>query len=303
MEEKKKRTTEWSFSFDKLGENISEFVKSVGVKGEEEIKTAEFSEPLGAAQRARVRLEPAVGRTTINTLSNDNLIEAELRYVGEVKFEVSGADDDKFISLSQVNGASEWFRNVFGWIGTGQKLYWNIGLSTRIPMDLEVRTGVGKSELNLSGLQTTSLRVRGGAGESTIILPAPSARYHAQIDTGVGETNLVIAAGALVDLDFSLGTGEVNMEIGANADVVATVRGGVGAFNLTIPADAAVRIEAQQGVGAINIPAHIIRTSGGGSWNRSGTFQTDDFETAARKITLRYQGGVGAFNVHLARRG
>ncbi|MCZ2097347.1 MAG: hypothetical protein LC121_14015 [Anaerolineae bacterium] len=47
--EQKNYTVEWSFSFEKLGEQIGDFFKSLGDKSEQEIKHGESSEPVGGA--------------------------------------------------------------------------------------------------------------------------------------------------------------------------------------------------------------------------------------------------------------
>ena len=57
MDENKEKNykVEWSFSFEKLGDQIGDFFKSMGAEGSEEIKHEHFSEPLGAATSARAR--------------------------------------------------------------------------------------------------------------------------------------------------------------------------------------------------------------------------------------------------------
>ncbi len=68
MDENKQKNykVEWSFSFEKLGDQIGDFFKSVGAEGSEEIKHGEFSEPLGGASSARV---PAPNSTTAEVVA------------------------------------------------------------------------------------------------------------------------------------------------------------------------------------------------------------------------------------------
>src|SRR5215475_10941991 len=101
----KQYETEWSFSFEELGQQLSKMAESAGLTGDNEVKTGDFSEPIGGATAARVRLDLPVCQTEVKTASNvDMLLDAELTYVGEVKLaatvnEVNGAQ--KFVQLSQ----------------------------------------------------------------------------------------------------------------------------------------------------------------------------------------------------------
>ena len=240
-ENKEKRyVTEWSFSFDKLGEQISDFAKSIGMKGEEAINTGRFDAPIAGATSGRVRVDLSVGKANIHPLGDsENLIEADLTYVGEINFTAQG-ETEKIVNLSQASAVGEWFRGVFGWIGSGQKRHWDVGLTTRIPLDLESHSGVGEGTYDLRDLQVSALRISGGAGEIHATLP--KGVYSAKIDCGVGETHLSIPAGAVVDLQASSGTGEVHLDIADGAVVTARVRGGIGEMQVRLPQTAAARV-------------------------------------------------------------
>jgi hypothetical protein len=297
-ENKEKRyTVEWSFSFEKLGEQIGDFFKSLGDKGEEEIKHGHFSEPLGAATSARVRVDFSVGESTVTALNtSDNLIEADLTYVGEVELQATG-EQEKVVHLSQSAGAAEWLRSAFGWIGSGQRLRWDIALTPNIPLNLDLHGGAGRSMLDLTALQLTGLNVGAGAGEFVVKLPG--GRYGARYAGGVGRSSITVPADADVDLNVSSGAGEVNLDISEGAALNARISGGVGACNISVPPSAAVRLEARTGIGSINAGARLqrISASGGDFWDKGGVWQTANFENAERKITIRFDGGVGALTV------
>lgn len=295
-ENKEKRyVTEWSFSFEKLSDQIADFVKSVGAKGEEQIKTEHFEVPLENATSARVRLDLSVGKTTIRPLAeSNNVIEADLTYVGDVSFTATG-DAEKVVTLSQVSGPGEWFRGFFGWIGSGQKLSWDVGLTARVPMDLEIHNGVGQCRFDLATLQVRTLRVAGGAGEITATLPEGT--YTASIDSGVGQTNLSVPPGATVDMRIGAGTGEINLDIAEGADVTANIRGGVGAVNIRLPQTAGARVEYTSGIGGANVSPRLTRIKGGEGWNQSGVWQSPDYDTAEQKVYIRFEGGVGGLTV------
>lgn len=294
-EQKEKRyVTEWSFSFEKLNDQVSEFVKSIGMKGEEQIKTGQFSEPIGSATSARVRLDFPVGKSTIKPLDNDSLIEADLTYVGEINFTASG-DTEKVVNLSQVKATADWFRGIFGWIGSGQKLRWDVGLTSHIPLDLEIHNGVGECEFDLAALKVSALRIAGGTGEIHATLP--SGEYSARIDSGVGEMHINVPAGAVVDLQANSGTGEVHLDIADGALVTAHVRGGIGEMRVRLPQNTAARVEYRSGIGGANVSSRLTRVSTSEGWGQNGVWQTEDYETATSKILIKYEGGIGGLKV------
>ena len=59
-EQKSKQVVEWSFSFGDVGDSINKTLRDLGVDAE--VKTSHFTEPIGAAKSARVRLDLATGK-------------------------------------------------------------------------------------------------------------------------------------------------------------------------------------------------------------------------------------------------
>lgn len=292
----KQYVTEWSFSFDDLGDKIGEFVKSFGVSGNEQIRTETFTAPLGSATSARVRLDIPVAETVVNdAVGTDSLIDAEITHIGEIQFSVTG-DQERTISLSQKTQAADWVRGIVGWIGTQGKLAWNVGLTPSIPLNLEINTGVGKSTFDLRNLHLTALDINGGTGEVLLTLPIAPDHLRAVFNAGVGSFNVRVPAGTSTDLYIHTGTGEVDLTIEDGAAVNATIKGGVGQCDVKIPAGAAARVHASMGLGEVNLPPQFVRVSGEGSFGimgTEGTWETAGYATAERKITITYEGGVG----------
>ncbi len=299
-EKQKNYRTEWSFSFDELADQINGFVRNIGVNDPEAVKTEQFSEPVGAATSARVRLDIPIAETVVNSaVGGDNLIDAEITHIGEIKFAVSG-EDRKVVNVSQHAEAADWARNMFGWIGTQGRLRWNVGLTARIPLDLDVHSGIGKTTLDLSKLQLAALNVDGGTGQLELTLPENGTHYTAHVSGGVGEVDVRVPSGASVELQINSGTGKVSLEIGDGAEVTARIKGGIGQCDLLIPSGAPVRVQADVGMGGINIPDSFVRVSGNDASNfmgRSGTWQSAGYENAAKKINIRYEGGMGEFRI------
>ncbi len=248
-----------------------------GHTGSVAIKRAHFEAPVDNAESARVRLNLPVGRNHIGTASTpDKLIEADITHVGEVDFAVTG-EREKMVSLSQSSTFYMEWLNPATWFNNKQELYWEIGLSPNVPIDLDVNGGVGESRLDLSGLNLSRVEVGGGVGEIDLTLPN-SGDYDGYLKTGVGSL-------------------KITMPSGANANL--QVKGGIGECIINVPGDAAVRVQARMGVGDIRVPSRMSKVSGGdGDFvSKSGVWETPGFASAEHQIIIDFDGGVGALNI------
>ena len=240
-----------------------------------------FSAPVEGATSARVRLDLSVGENVVHSrVEPSTLIDADVTYLGEVRFAVQG-DTDKQVNLGQTGGYGA-FVNPANWSffnsNPGKDLRWEIGLNPTVATDLDVNGGVGKSQLDLSSMKLTHLDVTGGLGEVDVTLPASAEKLDARLQVGVGRLDVTIPSGSAV---------------------YARVKGGVGETNITTPPDGAVRVVGKNGLGEMNVAARFQRVSGSGNsgFGQAGTWETPGFDSAAQQIVIEYDGGVGQLRV------
>jgi hypothetical protein len=133
----------------------------------------------------------------------------------------------------------------------GGRHLWDISLTTRLPLELNISTGVGRSDLNLRRLNLSRLEINSGVGETTVTLPA-SGRYEAEFSAGVGAATITLPANLAARIELSRGVGAVsvngsfiregdrytsaNYETASNR-VDLSVSGGVGAIKITTSAE------------------------------------------------------------------
>lgn len=273
------RKVEWSFDFGTLGESVNRMFSSIA--GDEELKTANFSTPVGTAQEAVINIDFAVGRNVITPLTDsDNLIEAKLHYVGDVIFDVEdGAETIVTLKQDSPEGFSDKpFRQGFRAFASRDDLRWDIALSPAVPLVLNVEGGVGPTSMNLSGLQVREIDVETGVGTLSVTLPQQDERIYVDLDGGVGQTKVYIPANANAELDID---------------------GGVGAVEIIVAPGSAVAVEASQGLGGFNVPRHYQRISDDG-FGGDKAWRTEGFDLAEKRIVIRYDGGVGQFTVREA---
>lgn len=300
-EKTKNYKTEWSFSFDSVGEGISSLLGSLGAGKDQEVKTASFAEPLGGVEAADVTLEPTVGEATVSALvDSDNLLEAEIAYLGEVKFAVETEGSTKFVRLGQTSRHEVFkpLKDALGSFARQEELYWRMHLSPNIPLDLRINNGVTRNDFDLSRLQLTELKINGGTGKTDLKLPTMGGNYNVALNSGTGELNVDIPDGAQITLKVNNGTGVTNIDIGANTNVEARIAGGIGKCVVNVPAGAGVRVKAASGLGKVRVPAHYIALKVDEFVATSGTWESPNYQAAEHRITIRYDGGIGGFTVN-----
>lgn len=241
-------------------------------------KQGRFTDPIGNATAARVKLHLSVGEDRIRALTDsENLIDADIAYVGEIDFVATG-DTDRYIELRQTGGSNWVWFNPFTWFSSGiyGELRWDVGLSPNVPLDLEIHNGVGEAELDLEQLDVTELSVRGGLGEMELTMPAKGESYPARVQGGAGECDIRIPSGAALEMK---------------------IKGGLGNFDIATADDAAARVEVSGGIGEVKIPSskfeHVQDREGEFELRKSGVWETANFANAERQVIIIFDGGVG----------
>lgn len=275
----KKKVVEWSFSFDKVGETINDQLRKMSAS--EEVKEANYTVTADGVISSTVKLDLSVGTTTVAQVQNAaNLFEGDLKYTGEVLFEVHG-EAEKRLRLSQMRVGGDVIvgplKDAVNKIVRHDDLYWNVRLSPNVPLTLDIHGGVGSSRIDLTGMKLTRLDMDGGVGETRLNLPATENRYTVDIDGGVGGLDITIADSAVLNLD---------------------IQGGVGGVSVQVPTNAALRIEITGGLGGSSLPSHLKRVKGGDDFiTRSGVWETEGYALASQQIYIKFVGGVGGFKL------
>lgn len=274
----KQYKTEWTFSFDKIGESINNLFASL--REDAEVKMGSFSEAIEGATSADVNLGFSVGEMTLKSLTaSDNLLEADITYIGEIEFTAAG-DEHRKLTLKQKSSAETVVKSIkqtIGAMGKRPDLRWDVRLSPEVPMALRINSGVGKLDCDLSQLKLLQFSFNGGTGETNLVLPASAQGYDASFNEGVGATTITLPQNT-----------SINMKVNA----------GVGSVKIHAPGDTAVRVKVRGGLGDARMPSHYVQVEGRHEFiTKSGIWQSPGFEDAAHKIQIDYDGGVGNLTI------
>jgi predicted membrane protein len=196
------------------------------------------------ASRARVELSPRVARLHLGAApAGEPLLQGTVRLGTRERLKRVEKREGELavVRLEQRRR---------GWIGhlvSSEEPSWDLRLSPSLPIDLEVATGIGETELDLRELQLRSLWIDTGIGVTEVSLPARG-RLRAEIQGGVGEITVRVPASMAAHIQSTLGLGDLEVHggferqgddyrtpgfDGAADRVELIVHGGVGHIEIT----------------------------------------------------------------------
>jgi len=178
-----------------------------------QVKTESESVKIKSATAVRVQIEILAGELTVEG-GGGNLMDADFQYdVDEwkplVQYSENGAQGELIVSQPQ---------SVRVPVGGGSINTWKLLLKNDIPMDLSITTHAGNSDLDLSELDLTALKIGTGAGTTNINLGGNwDHDVTASINGGFGE--LMVKLPDEMGVRIEMETGVVNVH--ANGLIVA----------------------------------------------------------------------------------
>ena len=200
--------------------------------------------PLDGASQAEVSLRLGVGEVTIDTgaARGDLLSGTILAGRGEtiVQRPSRSGDTARVEIASQQSGPAS--------ITGADPRRWALSLTREVPIDLEVRSGVGRTTLDLRDATLTEFEFGGGVGETLVTLPA-SGGYRGEFDLGVGATTVRVpqSVEARITVRTGLGRASVEGSFDRAGDVYTTP-----GYAAAAPG-ARVDLRVQGGVGAVTV--------------------------------------------------
>jgi hypothetical protein len=178
------------------------YVGGPGARPQQAARTETIAQPLNDADRASAQMQFGVGTLNVGALvDSPNLAEGLIEHGRQsrgVKQTVTGTGGHLSYTLSGDAGPfSCW------WPGDRGGERWSIDLTPRIPLDIEVKAGVGDLNLDLSQLAVTKLDVGSGIGDTTVDFPAAAGRTTAVVQAAIGDMTVRIPDGVGAKVTFS----------------------------------------------------------------------------------------------------
>lgn len=205
---------------------------------------------IGKAESTKVSIAVGVGKLNV-TGGAGGLLDARFEYnLADWKPEVSYEVEEGFGRLTIEQPASvvgaTWPSNV--------RYEWNLKLSDKVPMDLDVEMGVGKMDIDTRGINLRHLKVHAGVGEGRIDLSGTTADLTADVEAGIGKLKLLVPSDVGVRVEAEGGIGHIqakgltsNGEAWTNdawgkskASILIKVEGGIGEVEIETVAREAI---------------------------------------------------------------
>jgi hypothetical protein len=207
---------------------------------------------LADAESVSVSVSLGVGKLKL-AAGTDDLLDA--------RFEYNIPDWKPVVSYKVEDGRGrlivEQPSRVVGAAWPGSVRYdWDLKLNSGVPTELEIDLGVGKSEVDLRGLNLRRFSLEAGVGEGSVDLSGPRpSDLDATIKAGVGKLTLVLPTEVGVRVKAQAGLGRVNAD-GLKAEGDEWVNEAWGKTKTS------VRVEVEGGIGEVEMR---LATSDAGS--------------------------------------
>ncbi len=163
---------------------------------------------LGAAESARVELDMGAGELHLAPGATQ-LLDASFDYdppsmKPDVSYHVAAKRG--YLAVRQPSLIQMSLRHV-------RESRWDVKLNEKVPIELRVKVGAGKSMLKAGGLSLTRLNVEIGAGEMELDLRGTWAKdLDAKVQGGVGEARVLLPKDVGVRVRAQGGLGEIRTE-------------------------------------------------------------------------------------------
>ena len=247
------------------------------------------SEPAGEEELLRATVELGVGRMEIQPGSTENAYEVdmhfnELAFRPQVEFQ---REDGKARLKVGLEGEGQSFRKM------GETIL-SLRLNPETPLHLVASTGVGKSNIDLSGMRIRSLSLECGVGETSLTVTQPNRSEcdRVEVSSGVGAMELIgLGNLSFREFEFQGGVGGSRLDFSGDwaelGDVDIEV--GVGGIEILIPKDLGVEIRVSKGF--------FSEFSMPGFEKQGDTYFSDNIDQVDKVVKFNVRAGIGGVQI------
>jgi len=178
----------------------------------------------------------------------------------------------------------------------GHNRHLDIKLGTTIPISFELELGAGKGDIDLTDLQVKDVKISTGASSVTMNCnkPNPIFAEDITIESGVSKfTATDVCNLNFRNLKFSGGVGTYKLDFDGrlrqSAD--AQIEVGLGSINVYVSKSIPTKLVYDDNwLSSFKLDDDFEKT-------RSGIYETNDFQDASKRLTIRMESGLGSVRV------
>jgi len=175
---------------------------------------------------------------------------------------------------------------------------WDIRLSTKYPIEMDLDIGACESDFELGGLPIEELALNVGAADATISFNKRNPHRLKEIDIDAGACSLamnMIGNGNFENFNIEGGAGSFELDFRGEYNGLSTIDidVGLGSADITLPKGVAVQIRTDGSNWLSSIDIHNNRLDE----VDDDVYESDDFDNAKDKIILKVSVGLGSVDI------
>jgi hypothetical protein len=103
-------------------------------------------------------------------------------------------------------------RLFFGGFPTFRPLIWSLRLNEQIPLSLDVEAGANETRIDLEALKIEDLRLKTGASDTRVTLPAAAGMTKVRIEAGAASVRVRVPEGVAARIRAEAGLAEISVD-------------------------------------------------------------------------------------------
>jgi hypothetical protein len=261
----------------------------------EPVETEHKTVPLDDADAVLALVDFGAGSIDVHPGPSGSLLDATMTYDPEfvdVFLDYRHRGDRGILELASDFDEKRLTRKI--------KNEWDVGLSSEVPMELELDIGAAEARIDLSGLSITRLELDVGAADCEVWWDKANGSTMTELAIDCGASSLLIEGlgyAGLEYLDFEGGLG--SFELDFSGDWLASAEGhlevGLGQLEITVPRSIGVRIEATESFGSVDVDRWFDEVD-------RDVYESENYADAKIKLLLEIELGMGSLDVRSTNR-
>lgn len=176
---------------------------SVFMRGKVETQSASID--LQGAQEARVRINHGAGEMRLHSgASGNDLLRGS--FAGGLEYKTDINNGRLNVKLNPANDFV-----IFPPFGFREQLDWDVSFNPSLPISLDMNLGANRSVLDLQDLNITDIKLKSGASDTVITLPARG-RLKLDCEIGAASLTIIVPEGVAIKAHASMGAGDFRVD-------------------------------------------------------------------------------------------
>jgi|TARA_B110000881_G_scaffold149407_1_gene132447 hypothetical protein len=280
---------------------ITFFLTSLFIYGDSKnIKSLEYQYKLKKYDALRFYFDCSIGNLKIRPSNNRYIVNGDIFYNAEMpKPQLKLSDKNNIARLDfkvKPNSSSASASTLSSLIDKGNDNYKiNFKLPTKIATDMNLNFGLGKVDLDFSGIRISSLVMDCGLSDVTLVSKKPNiiSCDNIKISTGISDFNSIGLGNfnsSKYTFDVGMGSAEIDMSGSINNNTTVKIEVSVGSLELKLPFNTNINLSINQNMlSSVNVK-DLVSTG-------EGKYESKDYQKRWSSMNIEISVGIGSVDV------